>query len=231
MSWKLRFLTPSPPAPIRLLEAYVLTTVFRNWSICPLGKFQPRGNWQRPVSVPLRKIKLALLFWRTQELGNNRIQDCCAEGKLAHHPVNGLNGKLFKALNSAGTCLFFLLLKQCFFPQPKKPKLANQQLAFETAVRRSCPINGLAFQWPLCVCGCVPQGQSHLRSSHTSWLSLELSPVTPDSTCSLLWNPIFASLLSTNVRVEAGARSKKFRKNFGAFANTCKVRYRGTEKL
>lgn len=44
---------------------------------------------------------------------------------------------------------------------------------------------------------------------------------------SLLQNPIFGSLFSTNVKVEAGARSKKLRKNLSAFARTCRVSCRG----
>lgn len=135
LSWKLRSLSPAPPPHPSHSPAVVLTTAFRNWSICPSGRFQPRGNWQRPALVPLRKIKEALLIenpgiWKQQNPGLL----CWGPSWITGQSTDWME-KSFQVLNSAGTFLFFLLLKQCFLPKQKKPSLANQQLAFETAVR------------------------------------------------------------------------------------------------
>lgn len=135
-----------------------------------------------------------------------------------------------QVLNSAGAFLFILLLKQCFFfPNKRNQNLLTNRLLLTLLRGDLTPQTDWLFSG-LCG-GCIPQSQSCLRSSHTSWLSFGAQPSIPNSTCSLPWNPIFASLLSTNVKVEARARSKKFRKNFSAFAKTCRVRYRGTDKL
>lgn len=63
------------------------------------------------------------------------------------------------------------------FSKKSKQNFATKQLCFRTAVSRWWVRNPLASQWLSCILGHISQGQSHEGNSHTSWLSLELSPV------------------------------------------------------